>query len=114
MSHIAPNPIAGDHTGTPTGVLNGTVALLPVDFEIARQFVPQQYPILTAAYKELLPWWPQDKYPVSTRSNIGSKLMAIEVILETNVDHDVRVGTIGPSFSFSVSFGAYKVIICSD
>lgn len=64
-----PNPIANDYPspdfGTGTGTVNGTIAIIPIDYAVARSIVPAQFPILKKAYRKLFPALPADKYPVS-------------------------------------------------
>lgn len=80
------NPIWKDHFTGVTGVINGTIAVLPIPYTLARSIVPQQYGILTG-YKALLEpaGWPEDTYPL---------------VLETRIDHDVRTFGI-PAAGFS-------------
>jgi len=61
----APNPIASLYPNSVTGTINGTFAVVPIPFEMARNIIPSQYGILEAAYKSLLPGLPEGKYPVS-------------------------------------------------
>lgn len=58
-----PNPIASLYPNNATGTLNGTVAVLPISLELARQLIPPQYRILEHAYRALLPSFPQGMYP---------------------------------------------------
>jgi hypothetical protein len=61
----SPNPIASLYPNSVTGTINGTFAAVPIPFEMARNIIPSQYGILKAAYKSLLPGFPEGKYPVS-------------------------------------------------
>lgn len=63
QTHDLPNPIANLYPGNATGTLNGTITVLPIPLELARQLIPPQYTILTTAYQHLLPTFPTDKYP---------------------------------------------------
>jgi hypothetical protein len=58
-----PNPIASIYPNNATGTLNGTVAVLPISLELARQLIPPQYGILEHAYRALLPNFPRRMYP---------------------------------------------------
>jgi len=58
-----PNPVASIYPNNATGTLNGTVAVLPISLELARQLIPPQYGILEHAYRALLPSFPQGMYP---------------------------------------------------
>ena len=74
-----PNPISGQYPNTPTGTINGTVAIIPIPYSLARQIVPGQYRILQNAYASLLPNFPKDMYPA---------------LLQSEFDHDIRDGTL--------------------
>jgi hypothetical protein len=58
-----PNPIASLYPMNATGTLNGTVSVLPISLELARQLIPSQYRILEHAYRHLLPTFPEGMYP---------------------------------------------------
>ncbi|KAF2870318.1 hypothetical protein BDV95DRAFT_78772 [Massariosphaeria phaeospora] len=58
-----PNPIASLYPNNATGVLNGTVAVLPISLKLARQLIPPQYGILEHVYRSLLPDFPRGMYP---------------------------------------------------
>ncbi|MCJ1284784.1 hypothetical protein MMC26_004120 [Xylographa opegraphella] len=73
-----PNPIAAEYPTLTTGTINGTVAVLPIEYTLARSIIPAQYPILNG-YKHLLPGFPTDKYPL---------------IIESVLDHDVQANSI--------------------
>lgn len=59
-----PNLIAEIFPDDFTGVINGTYAVLPIDYELARSIIPRRYRILDAGIRRLLPSLPGDKYPV--------------------------------------------------
>jgi hypothetical protein len=61
----SPNPIASQYPNDVTGTLNGTIAVVPIPYGIARQVIPSKYNILTAAYESLLPGFPANSYPAS-------------------------------------------------
>ncbi|KAF2117084.1 hypothetical protein BDV96DRAFT_490007 [Lophiotrema nucula] len=63
MTKDQPNPIAALYPGNCTGTLNGTVAVVPIALELARQLIPPQYGILEHAYRSLLPSFPKGMYP---------------------------------------------------
>ena len=87
-SHTQPNPIAQTYPQYATGVINGTTAIIPIPFHVARAVVPAQYAILTSAYRELFPSLPSDSYPA---------------VIEAIHDHDVKQFGIGiPGFSVSL------------
>ncbi|KAF2713887.1 hypothetical protein K504DRAFT_450523 [Pleomassaria siparia CBS 279.74] len=58
-----PNPIAHIYPGNATGTLNGTISVIPITLELARQLIPPQYGILEHAYRALLPDFPKGMYP---------------------------------------------------
>ncbi|QIW97038.1 hypothetical protein AMS68_002556 [Peltaster fructicola] len=74
-----PNPIAAQYPTLTTGTVNGTVAVLPISYKLARQIIPSQYGILKDSYRQLLPSFPQDMYPA---------------LLQIELDHDVGQGTV--------------------
>ncbi|MCJ1394046.1 hypothetical protein MMC18_006924 [Xylographa bjoerkii] len=79
-----PNPIAAEYPTLTTGTINGTVAVLPIEYALARSIIPSQYLILNG-YKRLLPGFPADKYPL---------------IIESVLDHDIQSNGITiPDFS---------------
>jgi hypothetical protein len=61
----SPNPIASIYPTTPTGTVNGTLAIVPIPYQLAREIIPARYRVLNGAYKSLLPGFPAGKYPVS-------------------------------------------------
>lgn len=61
----SPNPIGTLYPTSVTGTINGTIAVVPIRYELARSIIPAQYGILKKAYTSLLPGFPADKYPVS-------------------------------------------------
>jgi hypothetical protein len=86
-SHTQPNPIAQTYPQDATGVINGTTAIIPIPYQVARGVIPAEYAILTSAYREIFPTLPADVYPA---------------ILEAVQDHDVKQFGIGiPDFTVS-------------
>lgn len=71
----SPNPIARDYPTQASGNLNGTTLIVPIPIAEARKVIPEAYAIRTDAYRELLPDFPEDMYP----------MMAVG-----NLDHDVQ------------------------
>ena len=61
-----PNPIAKIFPDGFTGVINGTYAVLPIDYELARSIIPSRYRILNAGIHRFFPSLPTDKYPVGS------------------------------------------------
>jgi hypothetical protein len=85
-----PNPIAAQYPNNATGVLNGTIAVLPISLDLARSLIPSQYRILEHAYRALLPDFPADMYPA---------------LVQAVHDHDVQaMGFKIPDFSVRISF----------
>ncbi|GKT84522.1 hypothetical protein Ct61P_02372 [Colletotrichum tofieldiae] len=70
-----PNPIFSQHPNNATGLLNVTMAIIPIPMTTARQIIPQQYGILESAFRALMPNFPAGMYPV---------------ILQAGHDHDIR------------------------
>jgi hypothetical protein len=68
VSQDQPNPIASLYPMNATGTLNGTIAILPISLELARQLIPPQYGILEHAYRTLLPSFPKGMYPAIVQS----------------------------------------------
>ena len=70
-SNSQPNPIASNYTGAliGTGTANGTLAVIPIQYAIARSMIPAQYPILNHSYRELFPNLATGMYPVSMQSS---------------------------------------------
>jgi hypothetical protein len=63
----SPNPIAHQtryDRFASTGTVNGTYAIMPISFDLARSMIPSQYPILTQQYKQWIPSLADDEYPV--------------------------------------------------
>jgi hypothetical protein len=77
ISHSLPNPIASQFPANVTGTINSTLAILPLPIKLARSIIPEQYEILSDAWRELLPSLPKDMYPA---------------LLYTVRDHDVGLG----------------------
>ncbi|KAM3424747.1 hypothetical protein BST61_g6731 [Cercospora zeina] len=70
-----PNPIAQERPNEVTGTINGTSAIVPIPYEVARSIIPAQYGILREAYEKLIPGFPKDMYPAE---------------FEGLLDHDVQ------------------------
>ena len=88
QSNDQPNPIASTYPNNATGVLNGTIAVVPIPLDLARQLIPSQYRILEHAYRHLLPSFPKDMYPA---------------VVQAVHDHDIQVsGFKVPDFSVSL------------
>ena len=59
-----PSPIAQTFPNMTTGTINGSFVVLPLDYGVARAIVPSKYGILRQSIKAVLPFFPEDKYPV--------------------------------------------------
>jgi hypothetical protein len=62
-SQSQPNPIAKEYPKAVTGTINGTTAIVPVPFDVARSIIPAEYGILRDAYEALMPDFPKDMFP---------------------------------------------------
>jgi len=87
-SHTQPNPIATTYPNNATGVLNVTLAILPIPMSTARELIPSEWGILESAYRSILPDFPQGMYPV---------------MIQAGLDHDIQFASLGASIAdFSV------------
>ena len=70
-SHSQPNPIANEYKAPNigTGTSNGTLAVIPIRYDLARSLIPAQYPILKNVYPQLFPNLGPDMYPVCLHSS---------------------------------------------
>jgi len=96
-----PNPIALLYPTVPTGILNGTLVVVPISYALARSIIPAQYGILKRSYETLLPALPAGKYPVSVIVTAYSlclqsnkNLIKYQLIVRILIDHDIRVGNL--------------------
>jgi hypothetical protein len=97
QSDDQPNPIASTYPNNATGVLNGTISVVPISLDLARQLIPSQYRILEHAYRHLLPSFPKDKYPI---------------IVQAVHDHDIRYSGFSiPGFSVSSRCSEFIIVI---
>lgn len=88
-SQTQPNPITKDYPKDVTGVINGTTAIVPIPYAVARGIVPSKYPILKAAYAQVFPTLGKDMYPA---------------VLEAVQDHDVGLPLLNiPDFTVSLN-----------
>jgi hypothetical protein len=87
-SHDQPNPLAELFPNNATGVLNATLAIIPISLQTARRLIPPQYGILEKAYRALLPDFPEGMYPM---------------LVQAAHDHDVQLRAFGVTLDdFSV------------
>lgn len=70
-----PNPIFSQYPNNATGVLNLTMAIIPIPMTTARQMIPPQYGILENALRAVMPDFPAGMYPV---------------VVQAGHDHDIR------------------------
>ncbi len=90
QSQDQPNPIATTYPHNATGVLNGTISVIPIPMAQARKIIPSQYGILEHAIQAQLPGFPKDMYPV---------------LIQAMHDHDISaMGFNVPDFSVSNPF----------
>ncbi|KAK1778028.1 hypothetical protein QBC45DRAFT_451934 [Copromyces sp. CBS 386.78] len=80
-THDLPNPLASLFPNNATGVLNATLAIIPIPLSLARRLVnPSGYSILESAYRSLVPDFPEGMYPV---------------LLQAAHDHDIQLRAYG-------------------
>ncbi|KAK3951727.1 hypothetical protein QBC32DRAFT_362374 [Pseudoneurospora amorphoporcata] len=80
-THDLPNPLASFFPNNATGVLNATLAIIPIPLSLARRLVnPSGYSILESAYRSLVPDFPEGMYPV---------------LLQAAHDHDIQLRAYG-------------------
>jgi hypothetical protein len=99
-SHDHHNTLAELFPNNATGVLNATLAIIPIPLETARRLIPPQYSILERAYRAILPNFPEGMYPV---------------MIQAAHDHDVQFRAYGitiDDFSVSVSTFQGEVGVC--
>jgi hypothetical protein len=90
-----PNILADQFPNNATGVLNATLAIIPIPLETARRMIPSKYGILERAYRDLLPDFPAGMYPL---------------LVQAAHDHDVQFRAFGITIDdFSVSFIRYDM-----
>lgn len=90
--HGLPNPLASLFPQNATGVLNATLAIIPIPLSLARQLVKPSgcHSILESAYRSLIPGFPEGMYPV---------------LMQAAHDHDVQLREYGIMLEdFSVGF----------
>ncbi|KAM7204722.1 hypothetical protein V8F20_003506 [Naviculisporaceae sp. PSN 640] len=80
VTHDHPNPLAEMFPNNATGVLNATLAIIPIPMDLARRLIPHQYGILEQAYRALIPDFPEGMYPI---------------MLQAAHDHDVQFRAYG-------------------
>ncbi|KAH7417268.1 hypothetical protein BKA64DRAFT_295493 [Cadophora sp. MPI-SDFR-AT-0126] len=66
----APNPIADTYPNGITGTFNSTLFVVPIPYKLARSLIPKEWNINKKAYRELLPGFPKDSYPLVIRSGV--------------------------------------------
>lgn len=79
LTQTVVNPIWQLFPDNVTDVINATLALIPIPYDMARSIIPAKYGILTDAYKNLLPNIPDGLYPA---------------IFQSEWDYDIRFGSI--------------------
>lgn len=96
-SSSQPNPIAQQYADIPTGTFNATLAIIPISLTTARGIIPSQFRILESAYRDLLPNFPPDMYPVLMQAGLDHdiQLAAYNISIQ-----DFQVSTVQPSRGF--------------
>ncbi|KAL2176388.1 uncharacterized protein P884DRAFT_245532 [Thermothelomyces heterothallicus CBS 202.75] len=79
-THDHHNTLAELFPNSATGVLNATLAIIPISLETARRLIPPQYGILERAYRALVPSFPEGMYPL---------------MVQAAHDHDVQLRAYG-------------------
>ncbi|PBP25778.1 hypothetical protein BUE80_DR003295 [Diplocarpon rosae] len=67
----SPNPIRAAYPNDVTGTFNGTLAIVPIDLELARSIIPKEWAINQEAWMSLLPQFSVTKYPLVVRSGVN-------------------------------------------
>ncbi|KAK3403341.1 hypothetical protein B0T20DRAFT_343709, partial [Sordaria brevicollis] len=75
-THTHPNPLAALFPSNATGVLNATLAIIPIPLTLANSLIPSGISILESAFRSLLPSFPEGYYPV---------------LLQAALDHDIQL-----------------------
>ena len=103
QTHDLPNPLAALFPSNATGVLNATLAIIPIPLSLARHLVPAGVSILEPAYRLLIPDFPEGMYPV---------------LLQAAHDHDGQLkeyGIVLEDFSVCfLSFFVFFVPLCPN
>ncbi|KAI1469821.1 uncharacterized protein F4812DRAFT_304318 [Daldinia caldariorum] len=64
VSQDFPNQHAQQYPTLVSGNLNGTILIVPIPLDTARQIIPKEYGIIENAYRTLLPSFPDGMYPM--------------------------------------------------
>ena len=91
VSQDLANPLAEAFPNNATGVLNATLAIIPIPLEDARRLIPMEYGILESVYRDLLPHFPAGMYPV---------------LMQAAHDHDVQFR------AYSITLDDFSVRSC--
>jgi hypothetical protein len=75
VTYDHPNPLWEMYPNNATGVLNTTLAIVPITMREARRIIPSQFGILDDALREAMPGFPAGMYPV---------------LVQAGHDHDIR------------------------
>jgi hypothetical protein len=74
-----PNPIARDRPTQVTGTINGTTAIVPIPYDVARSIVPAEYAILRHAYEALIPNFPTNMYPAQLEALLDHEVQSLGI-----------------------------------
>jgi hypothetical protein len=97
-SQTQPNPVTQAFPKDVTGVINGTTAIVPIPYSVAKSIVPSKFPILIAAYKQVFPALGDGQYPA---------------VLEAVQDHDVGQPPLKiPDFTVSLANACGCLVLC--
>jgi hypothetical protein len=89
-----PNPIASLYPMNATGTLNGTISVIPITLELARELIPSRYRILEHAYRAILPSFPKGMYPAVLQALHDHEVQAFGYHIP---DFSVRYITLQPT-----------------
>ncbi|PBP23979.1 hypothetical protein BUE80_DR005184 [Diplocarpon rosae] len=76
--YTSPNPIREAYPNNITGTFNGTLAIIPIDLELARSIIPAEWKINQKAWMALLPHFSVTKYPLLVRSGVNHDVGKVE------------------------------------
>ncbi|KAI2608202.1 uncharacterized protein GGS25DRAFT_265102 [Hypoxylon fragiforme] len=100
LSQDSPNQHATSYPDFISGNLNGTLLIIPIPLDAARQVIPKEYGIVEGAYRALLPSFPRGMYP-----------MMAQIVH----DHDLQIASYNISVEdFSVRIMTYFVYSCTS
>lgn len=102
LTQTVENPIWQLFPGNVTGIINATMAIVPVPYSLARSIIPAKYDILRNAYMSLLPTLPDGTYPALFRSEWDHDIRFgnITIPIDPTVEGAHSIGQVNSTFSF--------------